>query len=53
MHINEKRIVPDDIKNTNYIPQNLFSKALILLLDEVLLEEKIIAIFYPKYYHSD
>lgn len=40
MHISGKRIVPDDIKNTNYVAQNLFSKALILLLDEVLLEER-------------
>ena len=36
----EKGIVPDNIKNTNHIPQNFFLKALILLLDEVLPEER-------------
>lgn len=47
MHISVKRIVPDDIKNTNHVPQNLFSNALILLLDEVLLKERSQLSFIP------
>ena len=35
----KKGIVPDNIKNTNCVPQKFFLKAFILLSDEVLTEE--------------